>query len=254
MAVLAVERKQYIKDKLQREKRVIVADLAEYFDVTEETIRRDLVKLESEGIAQKIYGGAILSENSNIDLPYSVRRLSNVDEKQIIADIVEPMIAEGANIMLDASSTALFVTKALRSKNMLTVVTNSSEIIGELADKSSWRVFATGGLLKEGGYAFVGARAVESIKSFHVDVAIFSCKGIEMGNGLTDSNDNDAEIKKAIINAAKKKILVVDCSKFDRISLVEIGDFSNIDVVVTDKKPSDEWCDFFEEKGIELYY
>lgn len=252
--MLAAERKQYIKTLLQKDKKVVVADLALHFEVTEETIRRDLMKLESEGIAKKIYGGAILSENTNLDLPYSVRRLTNVEEKQKIADVLEPMIPESTNIMFDGSSTALFAVKALKVKQNLTVVTTSSEIICELADKSSWKVFGTGGLLKEGGYAFIGARAVEAIASFHVDIAVFSCKGIDMTYGLTDSNDNDAEIKKAIIRTAKKKILAIDSTKFNAVSLVGIGGFDNINVVVTDKDPGNEWKSFFEDKGIELYY
>jgi len=252
--MLAAERKQYIKEKLQNDKKVVVADLAEYFEVTEETIRRDLMKLESEGVAKKIYGGAIVSENTNIDLPYSVRILTNVEQKQKIAEVVEPMIPESSNVMFDGSSTALFIVKALKIKKNLTVITTSSEIICELSSKSTWKVFATGGRLKEGGYAFVGARAVEAIKSFHVDAAVFSCKGIDMQEGITDSNDDDAEIKKAIIHTAKKKILAIDSTKFNAVSLVGVANFDDIDVVVTDKDPGSEWKAFLEDKGIELYY
>lgn len=252
--MLAAERKQYIKSLLEKEKKVVVSELAEYFEVTEETIRRDLMKLESEGVATKIYGGAILSENTNVDLPYSVRRLTNLELKQKIADVIEPMIPEATNIMFDGSSTVLFVVKALKQRSKLTVITTSSEIICELSDKSLWKVYATGGLLKEGGYAFIGSKAIESLKSFHPDMAVFSCKGIDMEAGLTDSNINDADIKKAIIKTAKKKILAIDSTKFNTVSLADIGGFENINVVVTDKDPGDEWRAFFEEKGIELYY
>lgn len=252
--MLAAERKQYIKDLLEKEKKVVVSELAEYFEVTEETIRRDLMKLESEGVAKKIYGGAILSENSNVDLPYSVRRLTNLELKQKIADIIEPMIPEMTNVMFDGSSTVLFVVKALKARNQLTVITTSAEIICELSDKSLWKVYATGGLLKEGGYAFIGSKAIEALKSFHPDMAIFSCKGIDMESGLTDSNINDADIKKTIIKTAKKKILAIDSTKFNTVSLADIGGFENINVVVTDKDPGAEWKAFFEEKGIELYY
>ena len=252
--MLAIERKQYIKDLLQKEKKVIVSDLAQQFDVTEETVRRDLMKLESEGFARRIYGGAVASESENVDLPYSVRKISNVEQKRRIAEVSEGLIPENSNIMLDGSSTALFVVKALKVKKNLTVITNSAEIVCELSDKVFWRVFATGGLLKEGGYAFVGARAIDSIKSFHVDYAIFSCKGIDRANGLTDSNDNDAEVKKAIISAARTNILAIDSTKFERVSLVEICGFGDVDVVVTDKNPGPEWAEFFETNGVRLYY
>ena len=252
--MLTNERKQYITELLRKEKKVTVSELAAYFDVTEETVRRDLTALECEGVAQRIYGGAVLCENSNVDLPYSVRKLSNVNEKRAIAEVLLPLIPDNSNIMLDGSSTALFVVKALKTRKNLTVVTNSSEIVCELSDMPSWRVFATGGLLKEGGYAFVGARAVESIKSFHADIAVFSCKGIDITSGLTDSNDNDAEIKKAIIGASKRKILAIDSTKFERVSLVEICGISDVDVVVTDRYPGAEWLNYFNERQIEIYY
>ena len=146
------------------------------------------------------------------------------------------------------------VIKALKVRKNLTVITNSSEIVCELCDKPFWRVFATGGMLKEGGYAFVGARAVEAIKSFHVDYAIFSCKGIDMKNGLTDSNDDDAEIKKAIIGSARTKLLAIDSTKFNRVSLVEICKVGDVDIVVTDKNPGIEWTEFFAERQIGLLY
>ena len=114
--MLAIERKRYIQDLLKREKKVIVADLAIHFGVTEETIRRDLEKLENEGFAQKIYGGAVLNESFNVDLPYLIRRRSNVEAKQYIADLIAEKIQDGDNIMLDSSSTALFVVKNIKSK------------------------------------------------------------------------------------------------------------------------------------------
>lgn len=253
--MLAIERLQFIRDRLQNEKKVIVADLAALFDVTEETVRRDLMKLENEGVARRIYGGAVLSESTNVDLPYSVRKLSNVEEKQAIAGVMEKLIPDNANIMMDGSSTALFVVKALKIKKNLTVITNSAEIVCEISDKPSWRVFATGGLLKEGGYAFVGARTVEAIKSFHVDYAIFSCKGIDNATGLiTDISDADAEVKKTILSSAKRKILAADNTKFDRVSLVEICGIEGVDMIVTDSDPGREWKEYLADRGIGLYF
>lgn len=122
--MLAIERKKYIQELLKRDKKVIVADLARHFNVTEETIRRDLEKLENEGLAQKIYGGAILNESFNVDLPSLIRRRLNVSDKQYIASLIAERIQDGDNIMLDSSSTALFVVKNIKSKKNVTVVTN----------------------------------------------------------------------------------------------------------------------------------
>lgn len=252
--MLAIERKKLILEQLQRDKKVIVADLAKVFDVTEETIRRDLEKLEREGFAQKIYGGAVLKESFNVDLPYAVRKRSNVTDKQYIAGLIADMIQDGDSIMLDASSTALFVAQNIKSKKNITIITNSVEIVCEIADRNSWKVISTGGTLKEGALALVGSQAIKTINNYHVDIAVFSCKGISSDCGLTDSNENDAEIKKAIISSAHRKILAVDHSKFDIVSFVDIAALKDIDLVVTDRKPDENWVDVFEKERIEIIY
>jgi len=112
--MLAIERRSQILAKLQQERRVLVSDLSQFYNVTEETIRRDLEKLEKEGVAKKTYGGAILNENFNVDLPYTVRKKSNVSNKQQIAEIIAQMIEDGDHIIMDASSTALYVAKRIR--------------------------------------------------------------------------------------------------------------------------------------------
>lgn len=252
--MLAIERRNAILAKLQEERKVVVNELATSFRVTEETIRRDLDKLEKEGMAKKTYGGAVLNENLNIDLPYNVRRKSNVEGKNYIAQVISDMIEDGDNIILDASTTALAVAQKIKEKNGITVITNSIEIILELSDKSNFKILSTGGMLKEGSLALVGYQAERMIGTFHVDLAIVSCKGIDISHGLTDSNEADAEVKKSIIKSSNKKILAVDSTKFDKISFATICDFSNIDVIVTEKKPDDKWIKFFEQKGIELMY
>ena len=103
--MLALERRNLILEKLQEEKRVVVSELSQLYNVSEETIRRDLDKLESEGYAIKSYGGAVINENMTIDMPFNVRKNRNVSGKQKIAELVAGMIKDGDQIMLDASTT-----------------------------------------------------------------------------------------------------------------------------------------------------
>lgn len=107
-----------------------------------------------------------------------------MSDKQYIASLIAERIQDGDNIMLDSSSTALFVVKNIKSKKNVTVVTNSTEIICELSDRTNWKIFATGGIVKEGSYAFVGAGAIEVIKSFHVDMAIFPARALILISAL----------------------------------------------------------------------
>ncbi len=252
--MLAVERRSRILEILQEEKKVVVSELSEQFQVSEETIRRDLDKLDKEGLAQKSYGGAVLVESTNIDMPFNVRKKRNMDGKRIMAKIISELVSDGDHIIVDPSTTGVAIVKALRGKKRLTVVTNSIEVLVELTDVSGWDVIATGGTLRENYLALVGPQAVESINSFNADKVILSCKGIDMEKGITDANEMFSQVKRAMLHSAKLRILAADSTKFEIVAFSRICEVADIDMVVTDIRPSDEWMDYFEEKGITCLY
>ena len=112
--MLALERRNLILEKLQEEKRVVVSELSQLYSVSEETIRRDLDKLEKEGLAIKSYGGAVINEDFSIDLPFNVRKNQNVAGKQKMAELAASLVNEGDHIFLDASTTAVFSGKSIK--------------------------------------------------------------------------------------------------------------------------------------------
>ena len=253
--MLAIERRNAILEKLQAEKRVVVSELSQIYDVSEETIRRDLEKLENDGFAIKSYGGAVINENANLDFPFNIRKNWNIIEKQKIAEIIGGMIQDGEKIILDASSTAVAIVKQLKGKKGLTLITNSVEIVIETVDMlSGWRILSTGGVMKEGCLAMMGPQAERMIKSYHVDKAVISAKTVWKDDGFFDSDELHAAIKHTMLKAAKERILAVDSSKFGKMAFAKIGDFSDITTVVTDQSPPEDWCAFFEEKGIHCIY
>jgi DeoR/GlpR family transcriptional regulator of sugar metabolism len=248
--MLAVERRNEILKQLKAERRVKVNDLSRQFHVTEETIRRDLEKLSKDGLIIKSYGGAILNENIDIELPFNVRIKKNISSKQQIANIIAHLVKDGDHIILDASSTAIFAAKALRYKERLTVVTNSIEIIVELADLSDIELVLTGGSLKADYLALSGPKTIRSFSEYNVGTAILSCKGLDFSRGMTDGDDSIAETKQAIMRSAKTCILAVDHSKFGKVALSKIDDLEDIDYIVTDKEPDGVWRDWFEKYGV----
>ena len=252
--MLAIERRNAILAKLATDGKVIVADLSVEFNVTEETIRRDLEKLDKEGLAKKTYGGAIVLETHGADLPFNVRKRVNANLKENIAQKIADLIRDGDSIILDSSTTAISVTKYIKNRENLTLITNSVEILLELSDKSGWKILSTGGKLKNGSLALVGASAEQMIRDYHVHIAVCSSKGIDMNMGISDSNEEDASMKKAIFSSADRKILAIDSTKFNRRSFVKVFSVSDVDTVVTDEKPSDEWIEFFEKHQVELIY
>ena len=178
----------------------------------------------------------------------------DIQGKQKIAKLVEGLIEDGDHIILDPSTTAGFIAKALKSKERLTVITNSIEVILELSDTSDWNIISSGGSLREGYLALVGPRAVEGLGAFNVEKAIISCKGLDMEKGITDGNELFSQAKQTMLKSAKQCILAVDHTKFDRIAFSKICDVHDIHVVVTDEKPSEQWLELFDRFGIACLY
>ena len=252
--MLALERRNLILEKLQAEKRVVVSELSQLYNVSEETIRRALDKLEKEGLAIKRYGGAVINEDISIDLPFNVRNNQNVSGKQKMAEIAASMVHDGDHIFLDASTTAVFVAKALKDRERLTVITNSMEILLELSDVSGWNIISTGGVMKEGYLAFLGSRTEESIRSYFVDKVIFSCKALDKDWGIMESQEAFGSTKKAMMASGKEKILVIDSTKFDQTAFSVAGKLRDVDIVVTDKEPSEKWLNYFKKLSIVCKY
>ncbi len=253
--MLAIERRNEILEKLQKEKRVVVSELSKTYAVSEETIRRDLEKLENDGYVIKSYGGAVLNESINTDMPFNIRKNTNVVGKQRIAEIIRRMVKDGESLMLDASSTAVFIAKALKEeKRNLTIITNSIEIIIELFDAQDWRVLSTGGLAMEGSFALVGPQTDQMLNTYHVENAIISCKGLDMENGITDSNELHARNKKTMLERADRRILAVDSTKFGATAFTKIGSLQDVSLIITDEKPEEKWLRYFEDNGTECIW
>lgn len=254
--MLAIERRNQILEKLQADGKVIVSELSQKYGVSEETIRRDLEKLENDGYAVKSYGGAVINDSISIELPFNVRKNRNVVAKQRIAEIVSGMVHDGDSIILDASSTAVYIAKKLeeKGKKNLTLITNSIEVIVELFDVDDWQILSTGGILHRESFALVGYQTDRMLQCYHVDKAIISCKGFDISIGITDSDEIHANNKRTMLRCANEKILAVDSSKFGRTALSTYGTLEDIDSVVTEERPDEKWLQAFESAGVSCIY
>ncbi|MCD8301276.1 MAG: DeoR/GlpR family DNA-binding transcription regulator [Clostridiales bacterium] len=254
--MLAAERRKLILDKLHQEKHVVVSDLSRRFNVSEETIRRDLDRFEREGLVSKSYGGAVLKENVSFEMPFDVRKRKNVLGKRIIGEIIAEEIQDGDHIFMDPSTTSLFVIKALKSagKKDLTIITNSLEMLMECAGYSEWDVISTGGAIQSEKFALVGPGAIQGINSFHVDKTIMSCSGVDIRKGLTDSNASISHVKQNMLENTEMGILAADYTKFDQVCFSRVCDLSDLDMVVTDVAPDDSWLTCLKDKGVQCLY
>lgn len=250
--MLAEERRQKIISLLDEKEIVYVADLSKRFNVTEETIRRDLDILDEKKILKRIHGGAVSLDNTRLELNFKIREHSYTEEKKEIARKAAALVKDGDTIFLDASSTSLFLAKELAKKKNITIITNSIKIIYQLADQASNTIIATGGILRSNSLSLVGPLANETIKKYNADKIFASCKGISIEHGATDSNELEIEVKQNMIKQARELIIIADHSKFNRVGLSQFASIDEINTIITDCNNCEAQFDDFMKEGIKI--
>lgn len=250
--MFAEERQLQIIKVLNSQGKVKVTQLSKQFNVTDETIRRDLEKLEAEQKLIRTHGGAISIENHDDDeIPFNDRTILNREGKMSVAKVAKVLIQEKDVIFLDASSTSLYLAKELPNLN-LTVLTNSILIAIELSSKSNIKVVMTGGNLTKCSLSLVGPSAVCSIRYYHINKMFFSCKGFDKDWGISDSNEQQAAVKRAVMEMAEQKILLLDYSKINKRSFVFIEDKNKLDYLIVDNKADQQYLEDLVNNDIKL--
>lgn len=246
-------RQEYILEVIKKRKAVSVAQLSKELFINEATIRRDLNTLAKSGVVSRTYGGAVLNEGLDSEIPFFIRETSHSEEKKQIGETAASFIKDGDTIFLDSSSTTAFVIPCICSRKGLKIVTNGAKAILMLAKLSDCELFCIGGKLRENSLSFVGETTAQQLKEYHFDAAFFSCRGIDMQVGLTDSNISEAEIRKILLTNSKRCFLLADRSKFDTVSFYRIAPTDKIQAVITDDPLPTKWKEYFSEKKIACY-
>lgn len=251
--MLAVERRKHIEEIINKSKSVLVTDIAKQFDVTTETIRGDFLKLEKQGVLVRTHGGAILAEGSGQELSFKERDTVNSEVKQRIGKRASDMIRDGETVFLDASTSALHMARHLKDKKGLTVITNAVNIITELADCENIKLISTGGRLTPKNMSFVGRFTERMIRqNLAANKCFFSCRGVTISRGLVDTSEDEAEIKRAMLECSGSAIFLCDHNKFGRMSIPVIAPLEKIDTFITDVSFDDEWREKLEELDINI--
>ncbi len=251
--MLAVKRREGIIALLNDEKSASVSLLSEKFNVTEETIRRDLTVLEKSGRLTRTHGGAFIEVGVRNTVDVNIREMSHVKGKKKIAKACRTLIKDGDTIFLDPSTTALFVAKAI-SDLRLTVVTNSLLVAQELSDKDNIRLIMTGGNIIREYMCFTGQYANMILKELFFDKAFISSRSICLSAGVTDSYEGISELRKTVLSHSNESYFIGDNTKFGKVSFMKVCEISDFNAVITDKKLSDAWRDYMYENNIEYIY
>lgn len=250
----AKERLQFISNEIETHGRCSVAELSVSCQVTEETIRRDLDRLESQGFITRTHGGAVWNtEPQKEGIHFYRRQAMNVGAKRKIAQQTGEILSELRTVMADSSSTVLMALKTLPETSALTVVTNSSEIFHEI-QTANFQLISTGGVFNSRSQSFQGEICKETISRFYCDAALISCKGIDLEQGVLDSYESEADIKRAMLRRSDRVILLADHTKFGKKAFLKLIDLQQLDCIITDVRPREEWITFCRENGIRLIY
>ena len=249
--MLVAERHQKIGEIINNKGSIRVSELSTLFGVTEETIRRDLEKLENEGILQRSHGGAVSVRENQTEVPYFEREITNVEEKKAIAHEALNYIQPSDRIILDASTTAWYMAKILPDIP-LTVLTNSIKVSMELANKEKIEVISTGGILQSRSLSFVGPLTEQSLSFYHVNKAFISCKGIHLDHGISDTHEMQALLKRKMIDISDQVYVMVDYSKFEKRAFTRITSLNAIDLVITDAQTDSKHIQQLKELSVEV--
>lgn len=250
--MFAIERQQRILEKLKEDGAVSVSKLSAEFSVAEETVRRDLEKLEKQEKLMRTHGGAVPLDESKFEPSLEKRKKINVEGKEKVARAAAQLVFPGDTIFLDASTTTAFVARELKKINNITVITNSLQCIKELSENRDIKVIGTGGMVGVNN-SFVGSLAEDSVREKYVaDKFFFSSRGITEELGVRDSNEQECAIKKCMLENSRYKIYVCDQTKIGRIGFVRLASFEELDCFVTENPIDEQWQEKLEEAGVQV--
>lgn len=247
--MLPAVRKNKIKKLLLENKVVTVAELSNKFSVSEETIRRDLKTLEDDGIAKRTHGGAVLAERVMSSVGTNDLKNIFVESKKTISSLVRPLIKNGDCIFLDSSTTSYYASDELKDMQ-LTVATNSLDIVTKLSKSPNINLIAIGGNLSKNRKCFVGRNALKILQDYHFDIVLLSCRTLSLSDGITDANDDEAEIKRLLVDRTKCLVLMADHSKFNKVSFTKVCNLDKIDYLITDKPLESKWVEYMRAHQI----
>lgn len=233
--MLAAERHRKILSIVERQGSAKVTDLAGQFSVTQETIRRDLERLEADGKLLRRRGGAINLSAHHRDTPFAERQIKNVQEKIAIANEALRRVEPGDSVLLDASTTALQMA-ILMPDIPITVVTNALKVVMELAARPHVTCICLGGTLSTDSLSFLGPISESILKEYHVNKLFLSCKGFDLRRGCSDINEWQAKLKRSMLLVSSRRFMLADHSKFGVKALSVFAEAKDFDEVITDDK------------------
>ena len=246
------ERRSEIVDRIKQNRMIKVADLVKEYQVSVETIRRDLEYLENAGFLRRVYGGAVAGGLYSNEPVYSHREMVNYNQKRAIGAKAAELIDDGDILFIDVGTTTLEVARNLIHKKNLTVITNASLIAREMVQKPDCRVILLGGELRPGELSVSGYLCDQNLGNFYANKLIMGVGGVSIQNGYTDYHPGEANTRRCMIERTDMIIAVADNSKFGVTAMNFICTINRVEKLVTDSAIPEEIIRDYQKNGIDL--
>lgn len=231
---------------------VTVEEMANMFNVTPQTIRRDINFLDSKGYVSRYHGGAGFSVSTE-NVAYRHRKELLLNEKKKIAKTVAAMIEDNTSLFINIGTTTEHVANELANhKKKLRIITNNLNIAAIMSKQEDFEVIVTGGIVRGKDCGITGEATVNFIRQFKVDIGIIGISGIDLDGTLLEFDFREVHVARTIIENSRKVYLVADHSKFSRNAMVKLGSITEIDTLITDKRPPEQLMGVIENNDINL--
>jgi DeoR family transcriptional regulator of aga operon len=246
------QRREAILQTLVRQGAVQVTDLVTQFEVSAVTIRSDLSALETQGLASRSHGGAVLTRTPPTEHTMRQKDAINQEQKDRIGALAARLVQPGENIIIDSGTTTISLARHLREASGVTVMTNGLNIAWELADAPGVDLILAGGLLRKQSLSIQGSQAEACLQAYNFDKLFLGVDGLDLQFGVTTHHEAEASLNRKMVERAKKIIVLTDASKFGRVSLHRIVQLERVHTVITDAAISPEYREGLQKLGIEL--
>jgi len=252
----APERHNKIVELAVRKGRILIAEIADLFHVSEMTARRDLNQLEREGLLRRFHGGAAVVMGRSYEPSFQTRSSKSRTAKAAIGRKAAELVADGESIALDVGTTTMEIIPALEGKKNITIVTSCLQIadlvVRKLALEVSARLIVTGGIVRPRELSMVGTIPAQVFAGLHVDKAFIGAAGVSPENGLTEFNMEDAQVKQVLIGNARECIVVADGSKLGRTTFTSFAPLQAAHKIITDRSAPADVLAGIRAQGVEV--
>lgn len=246
------QRHAQIRQLVQAKGFVTIDSLAKEFDVTPQTIRRDINTLSDSGLIRRFHGGAGAASSAE-NVAYNDRKILCFKEKQKIAAAVARQIPDQASLFINIGTTTEAIAQALGSHSRLRVITNNLNVASILSTNEHYEVIVAGGLVRPRDCGIIGEATIDFIQQFRVDFGIIGISGIDLDGTLLDFDYREVRAARAIIDNSRKVFLAADHTKFGRNAMVRLGNIAEINALFTDRQPPPGLVEVINNAGVELF-